>query len=85
MKAESVSLEAFIQIMSTIQRDEKVGLSAYPEHFQVIMNEQSITGIEPFGIYGTPTLVHVAIIQENQLSPVILESNANDWFGSLNG
>ncbi len=72
MKVEGVSLESFMQIMGAMQKDEKVGLSVHPEHFQAIMNEHDITGIEPFGMYGTPTLVHVAIVQENQLSPVIL-------------
>lgn len=85
MKVEGVSLEEFMKIMGAMQRDEKVGLSAHPEHFQTIVNEKDITGIEPFGMYGTPTLVHVAIIQEGQLSATILADKDETYPISMTG
>lgn len=85
MHVEGVSLEQFMGIMQAMQRDEKVGLSAHPEHFQAIMTETDIIGIEPFGMYGTPTLVHVAIVKEDQLSPAILADKDASYPFSMTG
>jgi hypothetical protein len=72
MQVEGVSLQAFMTIMQAMQQDETVGLSVHPEHFQAIMNQAGIVGIEPFGMFGTPTLVHVDMLQDSALSPAIL-------------
>lgn len=72
MHVEGVSLQAFMAIMRAMQQDEMVGLSVHPEHFQAIMDENGIVGIEPFGMFGTPTLVHVGVLKDTELSSAIL-------------
>ncbi|HIY57849.1 MAG TPA: hypothetical protein H9829_06585 [Candidatus Tetragenococcus pullicola] len=54
MHVEGISLQEFMGIMKAMQQDEKVGLSAHPEHFQTIANENDIIGIEPFNSYASP-------------------------------
>ena len=72
MLVEGTSLQTFMAIMQKMQQDERVGLSVHPEHFQSIMRPDEIIGIEPFGMYGTPTLVRVAVIPDTDLNAHIL-------------
>jgi len=85
MHVEGVSLEQFMGIMQQMQQDEKVGLAAHPEHFQGMWEGNNITGIEPFGMYGTPTLVHVAVVKEDQLSASILADKDDSYPFSMVG
>lgn len=85
MHVEGVSLQEFMGIMQAMQQDEKVGLSAHPEHFQAIFNENDIIGIEPFGMYGTPTLVNVAVVKEDELGPAILADKDESYPMSMVG
>lgn len=85
MVVSGVSLEQFMGVMQMMQQDEEVGLAVHPEHFQGIWEGEDIVGIEPFGMYGTPTLVHVAMVQENELSSAILADKAADYPMSMVG
>lgn len=68
---EGLPMQEFMQIMGKMQEDESVLLKSHPEHFTTIVTEKDIVGIEPFGMYGTPTLVKVNIVDPSQLGAQI--------------
>lgn len=72
-------LQEFMKIMGEMQRDEKVLLKSHPEHFTTIVTDKDIVGIEPFGMYGTPTLVKVNIVDESQLGTQIQGDRLKDY------
>ncbi len=72
-------LPQFMQIMKKMQQDESVLLGAHPEHFTTIVTDHDITGIEPFGMYGTPTLVHVKIADVSDLGAQIQKDRLADY------
>lgn len=55
---------------------ERVGLSVHPEHFMAIVEDGEITGIEPFGMYGTPTLVHVDVCPPEHTPDEIVDGHS---------
>lgn len=73
MKVSGVSLQEYMQMMKTLQTDDKVGLAVHPEHFvcSVTWDDGQLVGIEPFGMYGTPTLVEVKVVKDDQLGEQI--------------
>ncbi|KZU34492.1 hypothetical protein Nizo2535_0970 [Lactiplantibacillus plantarum] len=74
MAVSGVSLKSFMQMMHSMQTDDKVGLAAHPEHFicSVQWDNGELIGIEPFGMYGTPTLVNVTVVKDSDLNASIL-------------
>lgn len=75
MEVHGVSLPEFMGMMRSMQEDDRVGLSAHPEHFicQVAFDDGKICGIEPFGMYGTPTLCQVFVVDAAELGARIRE------------
>lgn len=61
-------------MMRSMQTDDKVGLAAHPEHFicSVQWDNGELIGIEPFGMYGTPTLINVTVVKDSDLNVSIL-------------
>ena len=68
------TLQEFMAVMKSIQEEDRVGLAVHPEHFicHVSFDDGELLGIEPFGMYGTPTLVKVSVVEDSQLSEQIL-------------
>lgn len=71
LSVEGISLQEFMQLMQMMQKDENILLKAHPEHFTTIVTDKNIIGIEPFGMYGTPTLVKVNIADVSELGEQI--------------
>ena len=70
MSVTGRSLQEFMGVMKAMQEDDRVGLAAHPEHFicHVSFDDGELLGIEPFGMYGTPTLVKVEVADISNLS-----------------
>ena len=73
MSVTGRSLQEFMRIMKAMQEDDRVGLAAHPEHFicHVSFDDGELLGIEPFGMYGTPTLVKVEVVDISALGAQI--------------
>ncbi len=71
--------------MKDMQNDERIGLSAHPEHFIAIISNDKIYGIEPFGMYGTPTLCQVMVTDVTNLGKRIREAKKQDYPISMAG
>lgn len=79
MSVSGIPLEEYMKLMKLMQADERVGLSAHPEHFTTIITDEKIYGIEPFGMYGTPTLCKVKYAKVSELGKQIQEDNDPDF------
>lgn len=71
MSVHGVSVQEFMGIMRLMQADERTVLAAHPEHFAGMVAEEHLYGIEPFGMYGTPTLCEVRYTDVSELGPQI--------------
>lgn len=86
MVVDGVTLPQFMDIMRRMQSDERLGLAIHPEHFAELIDDQGqIFGIEPFGMYGTPTLVTVKPVAADRLSQQILVDRDTDYQSSMAG
>ena len=79
VSAEGITLTDYLKVMQKMQQDENVLLMAHPEHFKTIVTDSDIIGIEPFGMYGTPTLVHVNICDWTELGEQIRGDRLEDY------
>lgn len=73
MKVSGVSLKEYMGMMRSMQTDDRVGLSVHPEHFvcSVTWDDGQLVGVEPFGMYGTPTLGEVKVVPDEELGDAI--------------
>lgn len=85
LAVEGLSLQEFMQIMQKMQKDEQVLLGAHPEHFTTIVTDKDIIGIEPFGMYGTPTLVKVNFADVSELGQQIQRDRLPDYPIAMTG
>jgi hypothetical protein len=87
MSVTGRSLQEFMGIMRAMQEDDRVGLAAHPEHFicHVSFDDGNLLGIEPFGMYGTPTLVNVDVVKDSELSSRILADKDPEFPVSMAG
>lgn len=85
MSVQGITLQEYMDMMKTMQVNERVGLSAHPEHFITIVNEEKIYGIEPFGMYGTPTLCQVLYADISELGKQIQADQDPDYPISMAG
>lgn len=91
MGVKGGTLQEFMLMMRSMQEDDRVGLAVHPEHFvcHVSFNDSlnggELLGIEPFGMYGTPTLVKVGVVEESQLSEQILADKDSAFPMSMAG
>lgn len=79
MKVEGISLQEYMELFKIMQADEKIGLTAHPEHFMSVVTEDSVIGIEPFGMYGAPTMVQVQICSPDKLGKQIMNDLKADY------
>ncbi len=79
MKVEGMTIQEYLGVMKEMQMDERVGLSVHPEHFMAIVKDGQITGIEPFGMYGTPTLVNVEVTTPEKLGERLMQDRRADY------
>ena len=79
MAVEGLSINEFMTIMRDMQTDERILLAVHPEHFKGIVTDDKILSVEPFGMYGTPTLVTVNVLKDSELSPQILTDKDNTY------
>lgn len=56
MSADGVTLPEFMEIMRLLQAEPYTLLASHPEHFSAITGMDKLMGLEPFGMFGTPTL-----------------------------
>ena len=77
MSVKGRTLQDFMGVMRAMEQDDRVGLAAHPEHFicHVSFDEGELLGIEPFGMYGTPTLVKVEVVKVPELGAQIQADN----------
>lgn len=70
MSVTGTSLQEYMGMMKSMQDDDRVLLAAHPEHFvcDVSFDEGHLLAIEPFGMYGTPTLVQVKMVKDSEMS-----------------
>jgi hypothetical protein len=73
IEVDGMTLPQFMEIMKRMQADKKVALAAHPEHFHGIVTDDKILCVEPFGMYGTPTLCRVDVLPIDRLGPRIRE------------
>ncbi len=85
MQVEGMTMQDYLGVLKEMQMDERVGLSVHPEHFMAIVEDGKITGIEPFGMYGTPTLVHVDVCPPEKLGQRIMQDRRPDFPVALAG
>lgn len=86
MVVDGVTLPQFMDIMKQMQSDERLGLAIHPEHFAELIDDQgNVFGIEPFGMYGSPTLVTVKPIVAAELSQQILVDQDVSYQSSMAG
>ena len=85
LSVSGLNVQEFMGIMGKMQRDESVLIGAHPEHFTTIVTESDIIGIEPFGMYGTPTLVKVKMADVSQLGEQIQKDRLADYPIALTG
>lgn len=85
MSVSGISLQEFMKVMKDMQDDERIGLSAHPEHFTAIMTDNKVYGIEPFGMYGTPTLCEVMVTDYSNLGKQIRDDKKQDYPISMAG
>lgn len=87
MSVSGVSLQEFMMMMRSMQDDDRVGLSAHPEHFicNVAFDDGKLCGIEPFGMYGTPTLCNVRGVDISELGQQIRADRDPDYPVSMAG
>lgn len=73
MSVSGITIQEYMQMMRSMQDDERVGLSAHPEHFvcNVAFDDGKLVGVEPFGMYGAPTLVTVKVVDASELGAQI--------------
>lgn len=73
MSVSGMTVQEFLGVMGAMQADERVGLAVHPEHFATVitMEENRLFGIEPFGMYGTPTLCEVKMKDVSELGAQI--------------
>lgn len=79
LEVHGLQLQAFMQAMGRMKQDESVLLKAHPEHFTTVVTDEGILGIEPFGMYGTPTLVKVDFAQASDMGPQIQADRLPDY------
>jgi hypothetical protein len=80
-----ITIQEFMQIMQKMQKDESVLIGAHPEHFATIVTDTDIVGIEPFGMYGTPTLVRVKFADVSELGQQIQNDKKEDYPIAMTG
>ena len=85
LSVSGLSMQEFMGIMAKMQRDENILIGAHPEHFTTIVTETDIVGIEPFGMYGTPTLVKVNMADVSELGDQIQNDRLPDYPIALTG
>ncbi|QOV18426.1 hypothetical protein INP51_10405 [Blautia liquoris] len=73
MSVTGISLQDFAGMMKSMQTNDYIGLASHPEHFicHISFDDGKLLGIEPFGMYGTPTLVNVDVVEDSKLSDQI--------------
>ncbi len=79
MNVEGMSVQEYMEVLKALQSDERLVLGAHPEHFAGIVRDETIIGIEPFGMYGTPTLVTVDVCSPEKLGNRIMQDRKTDY------
>lgn len=79
MTTEGISLDEFMQIMKKMQQAESILIKTHPEHFRTVVTDTDIVGIEPFGMYGTPTLCNVRFADVSDLGEQIQKDRKDDY------
>lgn len=76
-----VSLQEYMAAIRTMQTEDRAVLAAHPEHFNchVSFDNGEVLAIEPFGMYGTPTLVNVKMVELSQLGAQIQADKLPDY------
>ena len=87
LSVTGLTLQQFMGMMREMQTNDRIGLAAHPEHFlcHVSFDDGKIVGIEPFGMYGTPTLVTVHMRDAAQLGERIQQDVLPDFPISMAG
>mgnify|MGYP000844607174 CR=1 FL=1 len=87
MSVSGITIQEFMQMMRSMQVDDRVGLSAHPEHFvcNVEFDNGKLVGVEPFGMYGTPTLVTVMVNDVSKLGKQIQADKDPEYPVSMAG
>lgn len=85
LSVDGVTLDEYMEMMMGLQVDERNGLAAHPEHFTAIMSDEKIIGIEPFGMYGTPTLCQVQFADVEDLGEKIKSDRDPEYPVSMAG
>ncbi len=87
MSVSGITLQEFMAMMKSMQSDDRVGLSVHPEHFicNVTFDNGKLLGIEPFGMYGTPTLVTVNVVDASKLGKQIQADKDPEYPFSMAG
>ncbi len=79
MNVDGMSVQEYMEVLRALQTDERLVLAAHPEHFAGIVRDETIIGIEPFGMYGTPTLVTVEVCSPEKLGDRIMQDRKADY------
>lgn len=87
MSVSGITIQEYMAMMKSMQDDDRVGLAAHPEHFitNVMFDDGQLVGIEPFGMYGTPTLCKVMVVDVSALGEQIQADKDPDYPVSMAG
>lgn len=85
MLVEGLSVEQFMAIMQIMQDDIRVALASHPEHFAGSITQEKLLVVEPFGMYGTPTLCTVMVCDASELGPQIQKDQDPTYTFSMAG
>lgn len=81
MEVDGMSLDAYMEMITSLQSNEYNTLASHPEHFNTVVNmgNDRLCGIEPFGMYGTPTMCEVKFRDVSELGKQIQADNDPEY------
>lgn len=73
MEVDGISLDTYMEMIASLQTNEYNTLASHPEHFSCMikMSDERLCGMEPFGMYGLPTMCEVRFKDVSELGAQI--------------
>ena len=81
MEVDGISLDTYLEMIASLQTNEYNTLASHPEHFSCMikMSDERLCGMEPFGMYGLPTMCEVRFRDVRELGAQIQADNDPEY------
>lgn len=81
MEVHGISLDTYMEMIASLQTNEYNTLASHPEHFSCMikMSDERLCGMEPFGMYGLPTMCEVRFKDVRELGAQIQADNDPEY------